>query len=146
MLEAAVARLEQVTARLEATEVRCRADHLCPPDTVHVVARHAAATTPLMSQARLASIAPGGVAPTRGPPPPTAAAAAAPAAAPAVASADGRAVADYRQLLSTQLVKVLDAAEAIGGQVLQASRVLAEGFRGEAAVVEAIGACQVSHS
>ncbi|PRW32688.1 cyclase-associated 1 [Chlorella sorokiniana] len=115
MLEAAVARLEQVTARLEATE------------------------------ARLASIAPGGVAPARAPPPPTAAPAAATAAAapaPAAASSPGGALADYRQLLSTQLVKVVDAAEAIGGQVLQASRVLAEGFRREEAVVEAIGSCQ----
>lgn len=95
-------------------------------------------------QARLASIAPGGVAPATAPPPPTAAPAASAAAPPpAAASTSGGALADYRQLLGTQLVKAVDTAEAIGGQVLQATRVLAEGFRREAAVVEAFGACQV---
>lgn len=97
-------------------------------------------------QARLASIAPGGVAPAHAPPPPTAAPAAAAAAAappPAAVSTSGGALGDYRQLLGTQLVKAVDTAEAIGGQVLQAMRVLAEGFRREAAVVEAFGACQV---
>ena len=114
---------------------------------MHLHAPHAVAAVPYALQARLASIAPGGVAPDRTPPPPTAAlAAATPAAAPApaAASAGGLPLPDYRQLLSTQLSKVLDAADAIGGQVLQASRVLAEGFRREAAVVEAIGTCQVS--
>ena len=100
-------------------------------------------------QARLASIAPGAAAPAGRPA--TAAAAAAPAAAPPPAAAGtpssgSSALADYRQLLGGQLAKVVDAAEAIGGQVLQASRVLAEGLRREAAVVEAMAACQVSRS
>lgn len=44
------------------------------------------------------------------------------------------------------MAKLLDAAEAVGGQVLSATRVLAEGFSREAAVVEAIGCCQVRSS
>lgn len=66
--------------------------------------------------------------------------AAAAAAAPGPA---GRALSDYRQLLITQLAKLVEAAEAVGGQVLAATRILAEGFTQEGAVVEALGACQV---
>ena len=99
-------------------------------------------------QARLAAAAPGGpAAPAARPAAPAPAAAAArPAAAPVPAAAAGggtSALAEYRQLLSVQVAKLLDAAEAVGGQVLSATRVLAEGFTREAAVVEAIGACQV---
>jgi hypothetical protein len=77
--------------------------------------------------------------------PAAAPAAAAPVAAlPATTKPDASsALSDYRQLLGTQLAKLLDAAEAVGGQVLAATRILAEGFQREAAVVEAIGVCQV---
>lgn len=98
-------------------------------------------------QARLASIVPTGTSSfTARATAPAAARAAAgpPAALPAGTPTDGpSALADYRQLLGTQLAKLLDAAEAVGGQVLAATRVLAEGFEREAAVVEAIGVCQV---
>lgn len=78
--------------------------------------------------------------PAAAPAAPAAAAAAGPAAA--AAGGSGAALADYHALLSTQLVKLVDAGEAVGGQVLAATRVLAEGFQREAAVVEAMGACR----
>lgn len=153
MMEAALSRLEAVTARLEAAEVRATAggsptaglafSHVCGrPFYCHrsIMLPHAS------PQARLAAAAPGGAAPAARPAAPAPAAAARPAAAPAPAAAAGggtSALADYRQLLSGQVAKLLDAAEAVGGQVLSATRVLAEGFTREAAVVEAIGACQV---
>lgn len=45
-------------------------------------------------------------------------------------------------LLTGQLVRVVDAAELVGGQVLAATRLLAAGFEKEAVVVEAMGACR----
>lgn len=57
-------------------------------------------------------------------------------------SSGGDALAAYRALLAGQLAKALGAAEAVGGQVLAATRVLAAGFEKEAAVIEAIGTCR----
>ncbi|KAI3423920.1 hypothetical protein D9Q98_009754 [Chlorella vulgaris] len=115
MLEAAVSRLEVIASRLEETE------------------------------ARLASVVPSGASPLTAPAsrPITAPAATAQAAAPRPVAGDAAgALAAYRQLLSTQLAKVVDAAEGVGGHVLTATRILAEGFQREAAVVEAFGACK----
>ena len=101
----------------------------------------------LAVQARLASLDPSSTAraaPARAPAA-TAATAAAVAPPPPPPPING-AAADFQQLLATQLAGVLDAAEAIGGQVLQASRLLAEGFRREAVVVAAFATCQVSSS
>lgn len=67
----------------------------------------------------------------------------APAAANGAATAGG-ALADYQSLLTSSLEKAVDAAEAIGGEVLKATRVLAEGFRREAVVVAAMQSCQAS--
>lgn len=103
-------------------------------------------STGLFLQARLASVVPSGATPLTAPAsrPITAPAATAPAAAPRPVAGDAAgALAAYRQLLSTQLAKVVDAAEGVGGHVLTATRILAEGFQREAAVVEAFGACKV---
>ncbi|KAL4855712.1 Cyclase-associated protein 1 [Chlorella vulgaris] len=115
MLEAAVSRLEVIASRLEETE------------------------------ARLASVVPSGTKPLTAPasPPIAAPAATAPAEPPLPIAGDAAgALAAYRQLLSTQLAKVVDAAEGVGGHVQTATRILAEGFQREAAVVEAFGACK----
>lgn len=103
-------------------------------------------STGLFLQARLASVVPSGATPLTAPAsrPITAPAATAPAAAPRPVAGDAAsALAAYRQLLSTQLAKVVDAAEGVGGHVQTATRILAEGFQREAAVVEAFGACKV---
>ncbi|EFN50763.1 hypothetical protein CHLNCDRAFT_142506 [Chlorella variabilis] len=93
------------------------------------------------TEARLASIVPTGTSSFT--PRPTAAAPGAPAAAlPAAAAGPGAALADYRQLLSTQLAKAAAAAEGVGGQVLEATHILVEGFQREAAVIEAMGVCK----
>jgi hypothetical protein len=96
-------------------------------------------------QARLASVVPSVAKPLTAPASsPIAAPATAPAAAPLPVVGDAAgALAAYRQLLSTQLAKVVDAAEGVCGHVLTATRILAEGFQREAAVVEAFGACKV---
>ena len=70
--------------------------------------------------------------------------AAKPAAAASGAAATGGgsgAAADYQSLLAGALAAALDAAEALGGEVLRATRLLAEGFRREAAVLAAMAAC-----
>ena len=79
--------------------------------------------------------------PPANPAPAAAPAAAAPAAAPPPPAAGGS-LAAYHKLLSGAVRVALDAAEAIGGDVLRATRILADGFRGEAAVVEAMAQCQ----
>lgn len=103
-----MARLEAVAAKLEATQIRL-------VGSGSSAAAAAAAAVPLVPAAARASTA------------------AAPSpAAPASGSASS-ALGSYQALLSGPLAATLDAAEAVGGEVLKATRVLAEGFRREAA-------------
>lgn len=145
MMEAAVSRLEAVTQRLEAFEVRLSCSQAAVqavPSLQATRSRNRHRDRPM--QARLSSLAPSSrTAPSAAPAPARPAAAAPPAASAAPAGGSGAdALAAYRALLTGQLVKALDAAEAVGGQVLAATRVLAAGFEKEAGVIEAIGACR----
>jgi hypothetical protein len=142
-----VARLEAVTTRLEAAEVRCQRQIALSGRQPPALASLPALARSLV-QARLASIAPTSTAAPAARPAAAVAAVPPPPLPPAVsgggaAPASGAALADFRQLLSTQLAALVDAGEAVGGQVLQATRVLAEGFTREAAIVEAFAACKV---
>ena len=142
-----MARLEAVTTRLEAAEVRCQREIALSGRQPPALASLPALARSLV-QARLASIAPTSTAAPAARPAAAVAAVPPPPLPPAVsgggaAPASGAALADFRQLLSTQLAALVDAGEAVGGQVLQATRVLAEGFTGEAAIVEAFAACKV---
>ena len=120
---------------------------LCPPDNPQPLPPYPLFAHSLV-QARLASIAPTSTAAPAARPAATGAAVPPPPLPPAVsgggaAPASGAAFADFRQLLGTQLAAVVEAGEAVGGQVLQATRILAEGFTREAAIVEAFAACKV---
>ncbi|PSC76207.1 dipeptidyl aminopeptidase acylaminoacyl peptidase [Micractinium conductrix] len=105
------------------------------------VSRLEAATGRLEAlEVRLASLTTGGS--VRSIPGPGAAAAHASAPAPPAASAAGTPLEAYRGLLAKQLATLVEAGEAVGGQVLVATRVLAEGFLREASVVEAFACCR----
>lgn len=68
---------------------------------------------------------------------PPGAAAAAPSAAPTSGS-----VGAYQSLLDVHLAAVADAADAIGGEVMRATRVLADAFTKERDIIAAFAACQ----